>query len=171
MQQDTPENVLFYSKWQPTTMAIAKDIDESIQVANKILALKTQCWFNARKAISRLNEFADASYVEGWAVTPGGMPIEHGWIVRNEKIVDPTLPDLSMAYFPGLEFRGRVGINEFLQTPNGKSCKTSPFFFAFGMCGMKSPSFRRCYEQALALLDEHQNIAVGKNLAVIQSPD
>ena len=68
ISEDTPEDVVFYSGWQPTTQAVAKDIDESLRVARLIRAARGQCWFNARKAILRLAEYAEASYVEGWAV-------------------------------------------------------------------------------------------------------
>jgi hypothetical protein len=54
----------------------------------------------------------------------------------------------TMSYFAGLEFQGRTGIEEFLSTPEGKKCKRSPFFYAFGWGGMKSPSFRKCWESA-----------------------
>ncbi len=100
----------------------------------------------------QLTEFAVASYVEGWAVLAKGFAIEHGWIVHNSKIIDPTLPDGVVKYFPGLEFRGRLGIQEFLATPKGRKCKRSPFFYAFGWGGMKSPSFRKCFEAAMAFM-------------------
>jgi hypothetical protein len=76
--------------------------------------------------------------------------IEHGWVVRNGKVIDPTLPDRNFAYFAGLEFQGRQGIQEFLQTPSGKKHKNDPFFLAFDWGGRKSPGYMRAYREASA---------------------
>src|SRR5262245_7780199 len=138
---------LFFDGWQPITEANEKDIEESLRMQRAIRAVPSQCWFNARKVVLKMEQYAHSSYIEGWAILEGCFPIEHGWVVRDGVIVDPTLPDCRTAYFPGLEFNGRTGINEFLATPKGKKCKRSPFFFAFGFGGMDSPSFRRCYDQ------------------------
>lgn len=145
----TEEDKRFFQGWPPATGIGAKDDDESARVARRIGAAMTQCWFNARKAIMRLDEYADASYIEGWAFI-GALATEHGWVVANGKIIDPTVPGRTVVYFPGLEFAGRQGIEEFLQTARGGYCKNSPFFHAFGWGGMYSPSFRKCYEDALA---------------------
>ncbi len=142
----------FLQGWQPVSCPTEKDAAESIRVGRKIRAAMQQCWYNARRVIRKLDEYADASYVEGWACLP--YPIEHGWIVHQNKIIDPTLSDPSAIYFPGLEFQGRTGIDEFLATPKGKACKKTPFLYAFGRGGMQSESFKRCYEQAMSYLTE-----------------
>lgn len=147
------EDKEFHRGWQPVSSAVGKDMVESVRVGRVIHAAVKQCWFNARKAIQMLDEYANASYVEGWACLP--FPIEHGWIVRNGKIIDPTLPDNPGVYFAGLEFRGRTGIDQFLATPQGRRHKTEPFFYAFGWGGMESPSFRKCCDDAMAYLKEH----------------
>jgi hypothetical protein len=100
--------------WQPTSAATGKDYAESKRVCRAIRAGRRRCWLNARKAIERLEEYAQARYVEGWAVTERGALVEHGWIVLDGKIIDPTLPENVATYFPGLEFVGRRGIAEFL---------------------------------------------------------
>ncbi len=105
----------------------------------------------ARLAIFKLPRYADASYIEGVAVL-GTLPFDHDWIVRDGKIVDPALPDAGVVYFPGLEFQGLAGIEEFLRTPRGSDCKDSPFWLAFGLGGMDSPSYRKCYDDMLAYL-------------------
>ena len=56
-----------------------------------------------------------------------------------------------MAYFPGLEFVGRAGIDEFLATPGGRKCRRSPFLYAFGWGGGKSTSFSAAWKEAFAL--------------------
>jgi hypothetical protein len=140
----------FLLRWSPTTVPTGSDRVEARRVAIAIRAMPSQCWFNARKVILRLEEYAEASYVEGWAVLRGGTWIEHGWVVRAGVVIDPTLPEEVVAYFPGLEFKGRDAIAAFLQTPRGKTCKRSPFFYAFGWGGSGSPRFveaqRRCME-------------------------
>jgi hypothetical protein len=133
----------FVLGWEPTSTATEKDVEESRRLAVAIKAVKSQCWFNARKAVLRLDDYAEASYVEGWALVGGVMEIEHGWVVRGEMIIDPTLPEDDITYIAGLEFSGRSGIEEFLKTPQGRRCKNTPFFFAFGWGGHKSPSFAR----------------------------
>lgn len=143
------EDQEFFQGWQPTTVASEKDFFESARVGRKVRAATKQCWFNARKVVQKLDDYAEASYVEGWAIL-NRFPIEHGWIVHEGRIIDPTLPDKEGMYFPGLEFRGRRGMEEFLATAQGKKCRKSPFFFAFGWGGMMSPSFRKCYEDAMA---------------------
>lgn len=146
----TPEDAEFLRGWKPTSTATTKDVEESRRVRKAIKAVPQQCWFNARKAVLKLHDYAEASLVEGWALIGDLMPIEHGWVVRNGSIIDPTLPDLRMTYFPGLEFRGRAEIEEFLRTPRGRNCKRTPFFFVFGWGGMECPHFRKCYDEALA---------------------
>jgi len=145
------EERAFFQGWQPTTRGTVKDVAESARVARLIRAIPKQCWFNARKTVLKLADYAAASYIEGWVVIRN-MPIEHAWIVSGGKIIDPTLPSDLGVYFPGLEFQGRSGIEEFLRTRDGKKCKKTAFFYAFGWGGMESPSFRKCYEDAMAYL-------------------
>jgi hypothetical protein len=152
VQDFTDEEREFYQRWQPTSAVTGKNEAESHRVARKVHAALKQCWFNARKAIRRLPEYANATYVEGWAVCNSGMTIEHGWIVKDGMVVDPTLPTGVFAYFPGLGFHGRAGIEEFLNTPQGRECKKSPFFFAFGWGGSYSPSFHKSQEDAMAFV-------------------
>jgi hypothetical protein len=137
-----PGDLDFLNGWKPTTEAAGKDVAESKRICKAINALMSQCWFNARRAIVKLDDYAEASYVEAWASVEY-MPIEHGWIVRNGVIIDPTLPGDEMTYFPGLEFCGRAGIASFLNTPKGKKHKRTPFFHAFGWGGMQSPLSNR----------------------------
>ena len=151
-RQYSDEDRLFFQRYQPTTIVSEKDVEESRRIGKAIDALLTQCWFNARRAIQRLGDYAGASYVEGWAVDIGGMMLEHGWLVKDDKIVDPTLPDGIAAYFPGLEFKGREGIDEFLGRPLEKACGKSPFFFAFGWGGCESPSFQAARENAMVFV-------------------
>lgn len=150
----TTEERQFFQRWQATTMATEKDKVESHRVRKIVGAAMKQCWFNARKVILLLDEYADASYVEGWAVSPEGAIYEHGWVVRNGKVIDTTLPDNDWVYFGGLEFKGRKEIEEFLQTPLGKKHKKDPFLYAFGWGGCESPGYMKAFENARAFIEK-----------------
>jgi hypothetical protein len=54
-----------------------------------------------------LNQFAGAAYVEGFAVNRHRLVFEHAWIEHEGAILDPTLPEDDLVYFPGLRFVGR----------------------------------------------------------------
>ena len=147
----TEEDAVFFDGWQATSQAAEKDVHESKRVAKRIRAVQKGCWFNARKAILKLDDYADASLIEGWANLNNGLAIEHGWIVKDGMIIDPTICERSLVYYPGLEFRGRAEIQKFdsLSISQGRREKGDPFFFAFGWGGMYSPSLRRSYDEAL----------------------
>jgi len=154
-EEFTEEELAFFQGWQPITTFTDKDFEESARVGRAIRAIPKRCWFNARRVVQKLDDFADASYVEGIACLEGGPPSEHGWVcLQDGTIIDPTLPTAGGTYFPGLEFRGRSGIEEFLATPRGRECRRSPFFFAFGWGGRNSPGINRAWEQSEAYLRE-----------------
>jgi hypothetical protein len=147
----TTEEVEFLGGWCPVTNPTDKDEAESERVGKRIGAWPKECWFNARRAVMKLKEYADANYVEGCSMLGSGLVIEHGWVCRPDgTIIDPTLPTQVADYFPGLEFRGREGIREFLATPRGRKCRKSPFFYAFGWGGGDSPSFSDAMRKAFA---------------------
>lgn len=151
-EEISPEEERFLSGWQPVNNSDEKDFGESLRLATRVKAVPAQCWFNARKAVLKLKDYADASYVEGWIVFNDGWATEHEWVVKNGKIIDPTLPDVEATYFPGLEFKGKAGIEEFLKTPRGKKVRKSPYLYAFGWGGMDSPSFSKSFCKAMALV-------------------
>jgi hypothetical protein len=121
-----------------------KDYAESKRVCRAIGAAIKRCWRNARKVIEQLDEYASATYIEGWIVKENGALVEHGWIVLDGKIIDPTLPEIVATYFSGLEFTGRAGIAAFLGTPEHKS---EPFHYAFGLAD--SPSYQQAFRAAM----------------------
>ena len=106
-----------------------------------------QCYWNARKVIRSLPDYSEASYVEGYLVTQDGAIFEHGWMIKDGKIVDPTVLD-DATYFPGLEFIGREQIRAFLQTEWGSKFHGRPFHRAFGDFGFESPGFVQAFLQA-----------------------
>jgi hypothetical protein len=157
--------------FQPISVAAEKDHIESKRVCRAIQAKMKQCWVNARKAIQGLNEYAEASYVEGWLVTDKGAIIEHGWIVSNSKVIDPTLPETVATYFPGLEFQGRKGIAAFLQAPGGKNHPADPFHFAFGWGGSDSPSYQKAFRDALHYQEEFFALAANRTSKALARPE
>ncbi|MDY3556159.1 hypothetical protein R5W24_005322 [Gemmata sp. JC717] len=146
----TEADLAFFQTHQPVCGSPPKDEGASAALGERITALPKQCWFNARRAVMTLKDWAGASYVEGWAVCDSGLWIEHGWLVRDGVTVDPTLPTEVDAYFPGLEFRGRDEITAFLATPRGKKCRRSPFLYAYGWGGGYSPTMRKAQADATA---------------------
>jgi hypothetical protein len=139
--------------WRPTTLMRAKDEEESARVANRIRARLKECYWNARRVITKLADYKEASYVEGMAVSSLGFPLEHAWVIRGGLVIDPTdvlRPNAPMiAYFAGLQFKGRTGIAEFLSR-FGLKYRRHPFFFAFGWGGAFSKSFTASREAAMA---------------------
>jgi hypothetical protein len=139
----------FLQRWQPLSNPTHKDVLGSLIVAQAIRAEVGQCYFNARRAILDLPDLFKARYIEGLAVREGySDPFEHGWIVLGDTIIDPTILDDIVDYFPGLEFIGKKGIADFLRIA-GKQFRERPFFRAFGDDGCLSPSFNDATMRAL----------------------
>ncbi|MEX1028147.1 MAG: hypothetical protein WD049_09110 [Candidatus Paceibacterota bacterium] len=138
----------FLSGWQPSSSADEKDTVESKRVAMLLDAEPKQCYFNARRVLRSLPDYSDASYVEGCAVFHGSVTGEHGWLIKDGKIIDPSVLDEATLYFPGLEFSGRDQVRAFLQTERGRRCHGHPFHYAFGSFGRESTSFRQARDAA-----------------------
>jgi hypothetical protein len=79
----------------------------------------------------------------------------------SRRLTGNCCPEDQGAYYPGLEFPGRVGIADFVATPQGRQCRKSPFFHAFGWGGMFSPTFRVANEAAMASYDWADRSAQG----------
>ena len=86
-----------------------KNVSESKRVGKAVKAKKKQCYINAMRVIWYVPEYEQADYVEGYAVTDGNFCIEHGWVEQDGVVIDPTLHDDGIAYFPGLRFTGGLG--------------------------------------------------------------
>jgi hypothetical protein len=81
-----------------------KNISESQRAAELVRAQPSLCWENAAKLMSH-DVYAQAMYVEGAIVTPIlKHPQEHAWLAVNGEIIDPTLPDKEVFYFPAHEW-------------------------------------------------------------------
>jgi hypothetical protein len=109
----------------------------------QVRAKKRQCYHNAFRVVQYVPEYENADYVEGVVVVDNGLVIEHGWVEMDGMIVDPTLPDCKLVYFPGLRFKGGQGMAEALKIPKRLSgCEDFPIFYRFGWGGKRSPEFR-----------------------------
>lgn len=99
------------------------DHDLSERAAAMIGAEVHHCWNNAWRAIQDMPELAGAYYVEGWAVTVGisvgrmGIPIEHGWIELDGKVIDPTEPEGHQVYYAGLRLTREEAERAILEYP------------------------------------------------------
>jgi hypothetical protein len=75
------------------------------------------------------------------------LPFEQAWLEYAGVILDPTLPDAVLAYFPGPRFPGRDGLVAAAALPRMLECGCSlPIFFCLGFGGYDSPGFRAARE-------------------------
>jgi hypothetical protein len=124
----------------------------SVLVALVIEAQPYRCWRNAALAMHLLPSlFSSWHYIEGWAVLPretGIEIIEHGWIARTTRIVDPSFlliehPDQPIFYFPGLSLSW-----EQLQQCLPGSILPLVCHTDYGETGMAHHGYQAAYEQA-----------------------
>ena len=129
-----------------------KNVEKSLRLAkDKRAGVKQrQCYYNAFSAIQYVPEYADAVNVEGIAVFPEGLQIEHGWIECNGEIIDPTLPSEKLLYYPGLRCEGQRGISKIMVATKSDGV---PFFYSFGWGGRDLPGFQEARRQAFAYAD------------------
>jgi hypothetical protein len=150
-----------------------KDIGQSKTLAKRVRSRAKQCFFNCWRVIERLEEYAEATYVEGLAVNRRSrlvLVIEHAWIEHQGVLLDPTLPERDLEYFPGLRFVGRNGLAEATALPtlelgalvigadgvvaaaalpDLRGCgKGPPIFHKFGLGGAEHEGFQAAREAA-----------------------
>lgn len=70
------------------------DYQQSQEIAQLIDAKIGQCYYNAFRALSLVS--SGALYVQGLATSPklGYIPLDHGWVEYEGKIIDPTWFDM-----------------------------------------------------------------------------
>lgn len=167
-QAQTRKMIRRYREWKVRQMhdtttnntPLSKDHAESHRVARLVRPRVSQCHHNAYRVLETLPDYADAVYVEGIAIRSGESPMEHGWLERDGKIIDPTIPDDQAGpYFAGLRFVGRQGFWEAQRsTPMGEDKVLVPFFYRLGFGGSDSPEMRDAWRQAWEWLG-HPEIA------------
>jgi hypothetical protein len=106
------------------------------------------CWRCAWVCLRTL-PLHGALYVEGWAVV-AGLLIEHAWIEVRDRIVDPTLWDREVRYFPGLRFDRRAVRQELARKTGGTKGGGLPLAWRYGWRGTDSPAYMVAYRAALA---------------------
>jgi hypothetical protein len=131
-----------------------KNKEESARLAKEIGSKKRQCYRNAFRVILWVREHCKSDYVEGIAVFGDGLVIEHGWIEANGEILDPTIPNDDMTYFPGLRWTGERGIADAIKIPKDKGTDDLPFFYRFGWGGSGSPEFTAARKQAWSFVND-----------------
>jgi hypothetical protein len=125
-----------------------KNLEKSKKLKKAVRSKAKECYANAWRAIETQEEYKDATYVEGMAVVQG-LVIEHGWVEHEGEIVDPTLLEADMAYFPGLRFQGRNGLETAWRIPGVlESGMELPIFYRFGWGGVNSAEFLRAIVDA-----------------------
>ncbi len=135
-------------------MNMYKNPDESRRVAQhpSVKAERSQCYINAFRVVMHVPGYADATYVEGFAVLKG-LCIEHGWVEKDGEIIDPTLPGDDFVYFPGLRFKGQKSLSEALYIPKEPYCEDLPLFYRFGWAGSGSEEFTAARRKAMKYSD------------------
>jgi hypothetical protein len=120
-----------------------KDVAASLQLRKRIRARAKQCYWNAFKAIQDVGEYHEAVYVEGFAImsVPVVHVFEHGWIEKEGKVIDPTLPADEYTYVAGLRWEGIAEVNKALLAPKKRGTPDLPFFYRYGWGGCDSPAF------------------------------
>ena len=120
---------------------MTKDKVESARVRRLVRAKPKQCFINAMRVVWDIPEYEDADYVEGVIVAVGDLVTEHGWVEKDGVIVDPTLLDDDVVYFPGIRFTGGLGISKALEIPKPSYVEGWPILNRFGCGGHKSLDF------------------------------
>lgn len=94
---------------------LRKNVVESLRAAELVEAKPNLCWENASNVVLH-DEFPGATYVEGAVISrQTGFPQEHGWVVSNGEIIDPTLPDRELFYFPAHQWTGKAFTDVFFK--------------------------------------------------------
>ncbi len=91
--------------------------------------------------MNELPELASATYVEGFANNKSFV-FEHAWLELDEEIIDPTLPERELIYFPGIRADGIQKLSAAIvdkKFPDefGKL----PLFYRYGWGGVDHPEF------------------------------
>jgi hypothetical protein len=77
-----------------------KDLAASLSAATRVQAQANLCWENASSLMFEAG-FCEALYVEGVVIARGSsLSHQHAWIVLGNAIIDPTLPEMDVEYFP-----------------------------------------------------------------------
>lgn len=135
----------------------SKDIDASlaIQKNRKVRLAMKACWDNAFQVVTKVPEYRHVSYIEGIAVYPCGVFMEHGWLEVDGKVIDPTLPTDEFIYIAGLTIAGAEAVLEAVdRLPRPEGAETIPLFVRFGWGGERHPGIAATWRVARKMSEE-----------------
>ena len=138
----------------PARSTTEKDVAASVALHRdrKLRIVPKQCWNNAARVLTRHPDYEDATYVEGLVVNSAGVVIEHGWLERDGRVIDPTLPEKPFHYVAGLRIAGAAGLREAIDCfPTDDEAEAFPLFYRFGWVGMRHPGVWAAWQSAMAL--------------------
>lgn len=146
-----------------------KNVDESIRIAQdkRVEVTAKQCFCNSANVLFHHPEYSEATYVEGVVIVKKKLLIEHGWIEKDGELIDPTLPDHGIIYFPGLRFEGTLGLSKALRIPKGEATEDFPIFYRFGWGGdslefsAARETAQKCYSVMLERLSQRDILEAG----------
>lgn len=137
---------------------LVKNVSLSQTLREKVGARPQQCFHNAYLVVANERDFINATYVEGIAVDKCGFIIgEHGWIVKEGEIIDPTLPDDDLLYFPVLQFEGHAALCRAMWEIPKRSEEDWPIMWRFGWIPGHLPERDRAWQAAR----EYSNSVIG----------
>lgn len=136
-----------------------KQINSELSQSLHRWAVPKQCWRNAilcltclPKETLRAHQFY---YVEGFLLSGGLVPLEHGWLETDTEIIDPTLLDeRAEDYYSGVLYPARDILKMVRQSwtwidlplvHDGRGAKR---FRTGGHWGHQNPAYRAAYEAA-----------------------
>lgn len=136
--------------------------EKSRELSRKVRAKSKACYDNAFRALSLL---PGSSYIEGYAIIGGNLVIEHGWIEYQGETIDPTLPEGTGEYFPGLRYSQAELLEALAESPE------LPIFYRFGWGGQESPSMRDANRRVWARMGVTLPHIPGLDSAESESPE
>jgi len=129
-------------------MEVNRELSE--RVAERHGARPKGCWVNAWAALQCDTELHGGLYIEGWALTDGDLVFEHGWLELDGEIIDPTLYDRDVAYFPALRFDRDAAKRELARRGKTMEPGDLPIVWRFGWGGCENSEYMAAREKALA---------------------
>lgn len=107
-----------------------------LSIAKERMAKTKECYYNSQ-LFALDNESEGIKYYEGYAYPEGLIPVEHGWCVKDGKVIDLTFDALDdmfkqnrkVTYF-GIEIPNEVVRNSIITTKIARSLMWDDVFFA-----------------------------------------
>jgi hypothetical protein len=138
------------------------DGETSVRVLSLIRIVVGECYDNCKRTIEGIDEFAQATYVEGYLCLDGSL-LEHAWIERSRRIIDPSAMAVQLnlglpyaqrdvvnaRYYPAIKIRGRAGLWEHCLLHD----REPPYFYDFEPARMRR-AYRRAWKSVWGKMPE-----------------